>query len=60
MKRLGERVYAVESSGSMKFKDPRDKVEAADLRFDWEKNEWQKIVGDKIVGPLMLGGSRKK
>lgn len=60
VKRLGERIYAVETSGSMKFKEPRDKVDVVDLRFDWEKNEWQKIVGDKIVGPLILRRSGKK
>ncbi len=60
VKHLGNRGYAVEPSSSMKFRDPRMRVEAMDLRFDHEKREWQKIVGDKIVGPLIISGSRKK
>ncbi|HEV2227082.1 MAG TPA: hypothetical protein VGR56_09810 [Nitrososphaerales archaeon] len=60
VKRLGDRVFAVEPSVSMKFRDPRERVEAVDLRFDQDKSEWQKIVGDKIVGPLIIRGSKKK
>jgi hypothetical protein len=60
VKQLDDRGYAVETSSSIKFRDPRVRVEAMDLRFDHEKREWQKIVGDKIVGPLIIRGSRKK
>jgi hypothetical protein len=60
VKHLEGRAYAVEPSASMKFREPRDTVEAVDLRFDHEKKAWQKIVGDKIVGPLTLRASRKK
>ena len=60
VKHLGERAYLVESSTSMKFREPREKVEALNLRFDFEKNSWQKIAGDKVVGPLILRGSKKK
>ena len=60
VKHLEGRAYAVEPSVSMKFREPRDTVEAVDLRFDHEKKAWQKIVGDKIVGPLTLRASRKK
>jgi hypothetical protein len=59
VKHIGGRAYAVEPSASRKFREPRETVEAVDLRFDYQKNLWQKIVGDKIVGPLTLGGSKK-
>jgi uncharacterized ParB-like nuclease family protein len=58
VKHLDDRGYAVEPSTSMKFRDPREKLEAVDLRFDQEKKEWQKIAGDKIVGTLTI--HRKK
>jgi hypothetical protein len=60
VKHLGGRSYALEPSASMKFREPRETVEAVDLRFDREKNEWQKIVGDEIVGPLVLSGRPKE
>jgi hypothetical protein len=60
LKRLSKDVYAIEPSASMKFKDPRERVETVNLRFDRERREWQKIVGDKIVGPLILGRGGKK
>jgi hypothetical protein len=59
VKHLDDRGYAVEPSSSMKFRDPRERVEAVDLRYDQEKNEWQKIVGGKIVGPLTVRGDKK-
>jgi hypothetical protein len=60
VKHLDGRLYAIEPSASMKFRDPRDRVESVDLRFDHEKREWQKIVGDKIVGPLTIHRGKKK
>jgi hypothetical protein len=60
VKHMGGKVYAVEPSPSMKFREPRETVEAVDLRFDSEKNEWQKIVGEKIVGPLVLREKSQK
>ena len=60
VKHLGERGYAIEPSASMRFRDPHERVEAVDLRFDQDKMEWQKLVGDKIEGPLIIRGSRKK
>ncbi|HEV2138488.1 MAG TPA: hypothetical protein VGR53_06570 [Nitrososphaerales archaeon] len=60
VKQLAGRAYLIESSTSMKFREPREKVEALDLRFDFEKNSWQKIAGDKVVGSLILRGSKKK
>lgn len=59
VKHIGGSGYAIEPSASRKFREPRETVEAVDLRFDHQKNEWQKIVGDKIVGPLSLSGTRK-
>jgi hypothetical protein len=57
---LGARVYAIEPSASMKFREPRERVEAVDLRFDHEKMEWQEIVGDKIVGKLLVGTAEQE
>jgi hypothetical protein len=45
VERLGDRVYAVEPSRSMKFREPHRRVEAVDLRFDYVKNVWQTIEG---------------
>jgi hypothetical protein len=56
---LGGKVYAVEPSRSMKFREPLKEVEAVDLRFDYVKNVWQKIVGGKIVGAISQGGRKK-
>ncbi|MGP8125132.1 MAG: hypothetical protein ACLQEQ_04585 [Nitrososphaerales archaeon] len=60
VKHIGGRGYAVEASPSRKFREPRETVEAVDLRFDYEKNGWQKIVGDRIVGPLTMNSGTKK
>jgi hypothetical protein len=55
---LGKKVYAVEPSRSMKFREPRKKVEAVDLRFDYVQNVWQKIAEGRIVGALSQGGDK--
>ncbi len=47
---LGGRIYAAEASLSPKFREPKEKVEAIDLRADAERDVWQKMVEDKIVG----------
>ncbi|MDV3277111.1 MAG: ParB/RepB/Spo0J family partition protein [Nitrososphaerales archaeon] len=54
VKHLEGRRYAAEPSPSMKFREPRETVEAVDLRYDHKEEMWQKIAGDKIVGPLLL------
>ncbi|HEV2138030.1 MAG TPA: hypothetical protein VGR53_04255 [Nitrososphaerales archaeon] len=59
VKHVGGKVYTVEPSLSKRFREPRETVEALDLRFDFEKGVWQKIVADKIVGPLALRGGKK-
>jgi len=60
VKRVSGRVYAVESSASKKFREPRETVESVDLRFDFDKREWQKLVGESIVGVVPSGNSAKK
>jgi hypothetical protein len=60
VKHVGGGTYAAEPSASKKFREPRETVEAVDLRFDSEKNVWQKILGDRIVGPLALRSAPKK
>jgi len=49
VKHLGGRAYSVEPSSSMKFREPKKRIEAVDLRFDRESGEWQRIVGGKMV-----------
>jgi hypothetical protein len=56
IKPLGGRSHAVETSLSPRFREPRDEVEAVDLRFDFEKEAWQKIEGEKIVGVVRTKG----
>ena len=46
--------YALAASTSAAFRDPREEVEALDLRFDWSEDSWQKIEGDKLAGLVVL------
>jgi ssDNA-binding Zn-finger/Zn-ribbon topoisomerase 1 len=57
---LEGRKYAAEPSVSMKFREPKKVVEAADLRFDRKENVWQIIAGDRVVGPLDFNGEARK
>jgi hypothetical protein len=54
------RNYAVDSSLSKRFREPRTIVEAFDVRYDFEKGVWQKVVGDKIAGIVHLAMGKKK
>ena len=60
IKPLGGRRYATEASLSRRFREPKEEVEGVDLRVDFERNLWQKIVEDKIVGVVRTHGRRKK
>jgi len=57
---FGGKKYAVEASLSPRFREPRVEVEAIDLRFDFEREAWQKIEGEKIVGVVRTSGVAKK
>src|SRR3989449_3289122 len=59
IKPLGGRRYATEASLSRRFREPKEEAEVVDLRVDFERNVWQKIVEDKIVG-IVRTKSRKK
>ena len=50
--------YAISSATSEKFREPERRVEAADLRFDFEENAWQRIVDGKVAGPLQLAAGK--
>jgi len=50
IKPLGGRRYAVEVSPSSRFREPKEVVEAVDLRFDFAKEAWQKLAGEKVIG----------
>jgi hypothetical protein len=60
VEQLGKRVYAVEPCRSMKFREPRKKVEAVDLRFDYVDNVWQTMAGESIAGALPQGAGKKE
>ncbi len=60
VKHAGGRKYAVEPSPSKKFREPKATMEAVDLRFDFDKGVWQKIVEDKVVGLVRPTASRRK
>jgi hypothetical protein len=50
VKHVGGTTYAVETSLSKKFREPRTLVEAVDLGFDHDKNEWLKLKDGRPVG----------
>lgn len=54
IKPLEGRRSAIETSLSSKFREPKDEVESVDLRYDFEKKEWQKIAGGKIIGVVKM------
>ncbi|MDV3294178.1 MAG: hypothetical protein LYZ70_07895, partial [Nitrososphaerales archaeon] len=60
VKHLEARTYAAEPSLSTRFREPKATVEAVGLRYDFDKNVWQKIVEDKIVGTVRLTGKNVK
>jgi hypothetical protein len=53
------KVYAVEASLSARFREPKEVVEAVDLRFDFEREAWQKLAGEKVVGIIRASGRAK-
>jgi hypothetical protein len=57
---LGGRRYGVEASLSRKFREPKDVVEAVDLRVDFQENAWQKIVEGKVGGVVRAHIRTKK
>jgi hypothetical protein len=52
--------YALASTASEKFREPEERVDAADLRFDFEGNAWQRIVDGEVAGPLQLAPRKSK
>jgi hypothetical protein len=40
------------------FREPEHRVDAADLRFDFEENAWQRIVDDRVAGQLQLAAGK--
>jgi hypothetical protein len=60
IKPLGGRRFAVEVSLSPRFREPKEEVEAVDLRFDREKEVWQKIAGERVVGLVRTRGRAKE
>ncbi len=46
--------YLMAASTSGAFRDPKEEVEALNLRFDREEESWQRIEGDRVVSPIVL------
>ena len=59
-KHLEGREYAVESSLSKRFREPKTIVEAFDVRYDFGRGVWQKIVDGKIAGDLNPTPGKRK
>ena len=51
---LGGGMYAVSTSDSDEFREPVEKTDALDLRFDPDKRKWQRMVDGRIVGEILL------
>ena len=56
IKPLEGRRYALETSFSPRFQEPKGVVEAVDLRFDFENGHWQKLAGETVVGLVRTSG----
>lgn len=56
IKPLEGRRYALETSLSPRFQEPKRVVEAVDLRFDFENGHWQKLAGETVVGLVRTSG----
>ena len=52
--------YAVSTSDSDEFREPAEKTDALDLRFDLDKRQWQRMVDGKIVGEVLLAPIRQR
>ena len=52
--------YAVTTSDSDEFREPVERTDALDLRFDLDKGQWQRIVDGKIVGEILLTPIRQR
>ena len=53
---LEGRRYALETSLSPRFQEPKGVVEAVDLRFDFQKGYWQKLAGETVIGLVRTSG----
>jgi hypothetical protein len=58
---LGGGTYAVSATESGEFREPDEKTDALDLRFDFDKKKWERVAGGKIVGEVLLApGMRRR
>lgn len=57
---LGGGTYAILISDSGEFREPKSKTDALDLRFDFSKDEWQRVADGRIVGEVLLTPARQK
>jgi len=56
IKPLEGRRYALETSHSPRLQEPKEVVEAVDLRFDFENGHWQKLAGETVIGLVRTSG----
>jgi len=60
MEPLGGQTYAIQVSDSGEFREPNAKTDALDLRYDFAKDEWQRVADGRIVGEVLLTPVRQK
>jgi hypothetical protein len=57
---LGGERYAVSIADSGAFREPEEKTDALDLRFDFGNKAWQRVTDGKIVGEVSLAPNRQR
>lgn len=57
---LGGGTYAVSATESGEFREPDEKIDALDLRFDFDKERWERVTDGKIVGEVLLSPKMKR
>jgi hypothetical protein len=59
MEPLGGQTYAIMVTDSGEFREPNSKTAALDLRYDFAKDEWQRVADGRIVGEVLLTPAKR-
>ena len=59
MEPVGGQTYAVMVTDSGEFREPNAKTAALDLRYDFAKDEWQRVADGRIVGEVLLTPAKR-
>ncbi len=59
MEPLGGQTYAILVTDSGEFREPNAKTAALDLRYDFAKEEWQRVADGRIVGEVLLTPAKR-